>query len=153
LKDVFIDFEGYSTTGKGTEFLNKGKRISIVDAAKRLKEELWDLHVSINKDSLIKKSNSLLLERIMTFMERVDPNAFPDLYKKLILSLNEILPTNITAEDIVQKAPAKALGGASQFQAGGTQPGGTAGTPQQTGAAQPGPANTGATQPVLTTGA
>lgn len=132
LTDVFIDFEKVTNrpSGEGT-FINKKARISIVDAAKRLEDTNWDIHVSITKDSLIKKSNAILLERILSFMERVDPNAFPDLYKKLILTLNELLPTNITAEDVVPQAEAKPLGGASQFQTGGAGGGGVAGTSGQ----------------------
>jgi len=132
LNDVFIDFVKYSKSPvEGVTFENKKARISITDAAKRLGEENWDLHVSINKDSLIKKSNAILLERILSFMERVDPNAFPDLYKKLILTLNDLLPTEIVAEDIIQKAPAEALGGSSQFKSGGVAPGQPAQAPNQ----------------------
>jgi len=144
LNDVFIDFEKQMTSGSGVEFVNKSARISIVEAAKRLKSEEWDLHISITKDSLIKKSNALLLERVLSFMERVNPEMFPDLYKKLILSLNDLLPTNIVAEDIVQQAPSKALGGASQYQSGGNGLPTPPSTPGQVGAIQQGPGNIGA---------
>ncbi len=135
LNDVFIDYIKFSKSPGGVEFQNKGARISIVDAARRLKDSDWDMQISITKDSLVKKSNSILLERILSFMERVNPETFPELYKKLILTLNDLLPTDIVADDIVPQASAKATGGASQFQssqngpAGPNVPAGSAGGP------------------------
>lgn len=113
LDNVYIQYEGIDTSPvEGVRFKRK-KSKSIVDIAKELKE--WNYHVVVSVDNMVKKSNAILVERIFSMLERLDPNAFPDLYKKVIQKLNEILQLNISTQDLVQQAPAEATGGALQF--------------------------------------
>jgi hypothetical protein len=140
LNNVMIQYEGVDKSPRGQVPFVRKKTISIVDAAKRL--EGWNYQVIVSVDNIVKKSNAILVERIFSMIERLDPNAYPDLYKKVIIKLNEILQLNITSEDIVQQAPAQATGGASQFRtgagAGNSAPNTDGGLQQQNPAIQAG---------------
>lgn len=121
LNNVFLRYEGIDMSPADKVKFTRKKAKSVVEMAKELKG--WNYQVIVSTDNSVKKSNAILTERIFSFLERIDPNAYPELYKKLIIKLNEFLHLNISSKDLVQEAPAEAIGGASQFK---PQPGGGA---------------------------
>lgn len=132
LDRVLIEYEGIEKSSSEGVLFPMKKTISISKAAEKLKD--WNYQVIVSVDDVIKKSNAIVSEKIFSMLERTDPNAYPELYKKLMMKLNETTQLNISSEDLIQQAPAKAMGGASQFQSNGG------------GGEQP-PANVGGVQP------
>ena len=117
LKNVLIEYNGIGKSPtEGVRFQLK-KTISIADAAAKLKK--WNYQVIVTVEDAVKRSNAIVAERIFSMLERIDPNAYPDLWKKLILKLNDTSQLNISSEDLIQQANAEALGGASQFKSNG----------------------------------